>query len=223
MSINETALEEYRALLTLRMLLYRTVADALSATSREGLTQLEYDLFRIPRDAPRIVADSLKMPSFREFYNTWTEALKSNRDEVERRLNSLMGKRGACSIDNFKQKLGESGRAIAQLSGITVSPESSVNLIGLLEIVYTILGMEYSALEEYNIMPLVALETEFIANSIIPALTGISKCLLNVGDDLGRTLAKLLDEFALTEKNIAEAQKKAVREASGQGKENRIE
>ena len=216
-SDESSAIDEYKSIITMRMLLYRIIGDALKPYHEEDLNDLFMILTRIPKDTATILAESLMIPSFKDFYETWLTSMREERSALVKKLKQKIGPKAKCSLDNYKESIDSIGKNIARLASIEVEEKENVNLIGLIELVYTLLGMEYSALEEYNITPLIALETEFILSKIVPSFVNLARCLEEGEDEKTvKSLAMLLSEFSLVEKSVAEAQQKALLTASRQ-------
>ncbi len=202
-------LEEYKALLTTRMLVYRVVALSLQATSTEGVSELYQMVSRLPRETPLVVSESLNLPSFSQYYQLLFQALLEGQEATAKRM--ARGVKGGCSSSRYSAVLGDEGVEIARLVGLKLSRNERLPPEVFLELVYTVLGMEYTAIEEeYNILPLVDIETRFVENSVAPLLSAVGSCLASQDDKLLSALGKLMIDFAVIERSIAEAQRKVV-------------
>ncbi len=201
-------LEEYRVFLTMRMLVYRLISLSLSAYSEEGVAELSATLSRLPRETPRVVSEALSLPSFAEYYELLSKTLSRDASEVVEMFRKSIERE--CKLHEYRVEVDSSGKRIAELAGMNVDEKSPVSLEALAELAYTILGIEYSVLDEYSILPLIAIESSFVLDKVVPGLVYASKCLSRSTIPLAVKLATLMEEYATLEKSISESEKRLV-------------
>lgn len=125
-----------------------------------------------------------------------------------------MGSSGACSLTLISGPVREPAERLLGLPGIEVAgADEKLNLVIAAELLYSLLGMEYMALEEHNTIPLVKLEVELVEGYVVPLFSRLSECLARItNSELVLSLASLIAEFASVERKIASAQRRAIEE-----------